>query len=175
MFSRLSREKVLFKVGLKGIVVLGLFLAFVPCITGASMIMVSPGQSINNAISSAQSGDIVFLKSGTYQLTEKIIMKSDIHLKGESAANTVIRAGPNTGGSVSGQTSDGWIYCSGLTNIEISNLAFTSSASGTNDGGRGDITPSSLGTLPVINYDYFFISRAAQAVLNYPMHGMFFL
>jgi len=139
MFSILSRQNVLFQVGLKGIVALGLFLAFVPCIVGASTIMVSPGQSINNAIASAQLGDIVFLKSGTYQLSsEKIIMKSGIHLTGESAANTVIRAGPDTGGSISGKTSDGWIYCSGLENIEISNLAFTSSASGTNDGGRGD-------------------------------------
>src|SRR5450759_403775 len=115
MFSRLSRQNVLFQVGLRGVVVLGLFLAFVPCITGASTVMVSPGQSINNAISLAQPGDIVFLKSGTYQLSsEKIIMKSGIHLTGESTATTVIRARPNTGGSIGGKTSDGWIYCSGL-------------------------------------------------------------
>ena len=100
--------------------------------------MVSPDQSINNAISSAQVGDTVFLKSGTYQLTERITMKSGIHLQGESASNTILRGGPNTGGSVSGKTSDGWIYCSGLTNIEISNLAFTSTASGTDDGGLGE-------------------------------------
>lgn len=107
-------------------------------VASAATNIVSPGQSINNAISSAHSGDIVFLKSGTYQLSEKIIMKSGIHLKGESAANTVIRAGPNTAGSVSGKTSDGWIYCSGISNFEISNLAFASTATGTNDGGRGE-------------------------------------
>lgn len=102
-------------------------------------ITVSPGESINNAISSAQSGDVVSLSSGTHSLTtEKITMKSGIHLTGESVTNTFIRAGPNTGGSVSGQTSDGWIYCIGLNDIEISNLTFTSTASGTNDGGRGE-------------------------------------
>lgn len=102
-------------------------------------IIVSPGQSINNAIASAQSGDAVSLSSGTHQLSaDKITMKSGIHLSGDSAGNTIIRAGPNTGGSVSGQTSDGWIYCSGLTDVEISNLTFTSSASGTNDGGKGE-------------------------------------
>lgn len=101
-------------------------------------IIVLPGQSINNAISSAQSGDVVSL-NGVFQLSaEKIIMKSGIHLSGDSSRNTIIHAGPNTGGSISGQTSDGWIYCSGLTNIEISNLVFASSASGTNDGGRGE-------------------------------------
>jgi len=108
-------------------------------VSSAATNIVSPGQSINSAISSAQSGDIVFLTSGTYQLgNEKIIMKSGIHLKGESAANTILKAGPNTAGSISGSTSDGWIYCSGLSNIEISNLAFASSASGTSDGGRGE-------------------------------------
>jgi len=102
-------------------------------------IIVLPGQSINNAITSAQSGDTVSLGSGTYQLSsEKVIMKSGIHLTGESVTDTFIRAGPNTGGSVSGQTSDGWIYCIGLNDIEISNLTFTSTASGTNDGGRGE-------------------------------------
>jgi len=103
------------------------------------IITVSPGESINDAINQAQSGDVVSLSSGTHQLSsEKIIMKSGIHLEGESVTDTFIRAGPNTGGSVSGKTSDGWIYCAGLTDIEISNLAFRSTASGTNDGGRGE-------------------------------------
>ena len=127
-----------FHAGLAGIAAVTLFLAFVPCVTGASTVMVSPSQSINDAISSAQLGDTVCLTSGTYQLVDKIIMKSGIHLTGESAANTIIRAGPDTGGSVSGKTSDGWIYCKGLTDIEISNLTFTSTASSTKDGGLGE-------------------------------------
>jgi len=118
----------------------------VPGVAGALELTVSPTGSnndqivINNALETVSNsgGGKVSLTSGTYQLTEKIIMKSGIHLQGESAANTILRAGPNTGGSVSGKTSDGWIYCSGLTNIEISNLAFTSTASGTSDGGLGE-------------------------------------
>lgn len=115
-------------------------------VSGAMELTVSPAGSnndqivINNALETVSNsgGGKVYLTSGTYQLTERITMKSGIHLQGESAGNTILRAGPNTGGAVSGKTSDGWIYCSELTNIEISNLAFTSTASGTDDGGLGE-------------------------------------
>src|SRR5659263_221908 len=113
-------------------------------VANAATLTVSPAgvgndeNGINDAINMAQPGDTVLLKSGTYQLTERITMKSGIHLRGESATNTILRAGPNTGGSVSGKTTDGWIYCIGLNDIEISNIAFTSSASSTKDGGLGE-------------------------------------
>src|SRR5450756_1622816 len=125
MFSRLSRKKVFLPASLILIFALTLFFMCVPGVAGALELTVSPTGSnndqivINNALETVSNsgGGKVSLTSGTYQLTEKIIMKSGIHLQGESAANTILRAGPNTGGSVSGKTSDGWIYCSGLTNI----------------------------------------------------------
>jgi len=146
MFSRLSRKKVFFQASLKGIFALTLFFMCVPEVGDALDITVSPSGSnndetiINNALDAVYNagGGKVYLMSGTYQLTGRINMKSGVHLQGESAANTILRAGPNTGGSVSGKTTDGWIYCISLTNIEISNLAFTSTASGTDDGGLGE-------------------------------------
>jgi len=146
MFSRLSSKKVFLQANLKWIIALTLLFILCPGVAGALEITVSPTGSnndqnvINNALETVSNsgGGKVYLNAGTYQLTDKIIMRSGIHLQGESATNTIIRAGPNTGGSVSGKISDGWIYCSGLSNIEISNLAFTSTASGTNDGGLGE-------------------------------------
>lgn len=146
MFSRLSSKKVFLQANLKCIFAFPLFFICMVGVAGALEMTVSPSGSdndqtrINNALGAVYNagGGKVYLTSGTYQLTGRITMRSGVHLQGESAANTILRAGPNTGGSVSGKTSDGWIYCAGLTNIEISNLAFTSSARGTDDGGLGE-------------------------------------
>lgn len=108
-----------------------------------TIIYVGAGQTyttIQAGINAAAKGDTVYVKSGKYSLgTERIVSKSNIKLIGENAKTTTIYAGTSTGGSAGSKgTSNGWIYCEGLSNIEISGFNFASAAKGTSDGGHGD-------------------------------------
>jgi parallel beta-helix repeat protein len=94
--------------------------------------------TIQSAVNDAKSGDTVYVHAGTYVLAERLVMKSGILLQGESYNNTILVGGGTTGGVRSGKESNGWIYCNGISNFEICSLKFTSTATGTGDGGRGE-------------------------------------
>lgn len=124
-----------------------LSLITIPSVLGAqSTITVSPTSgtgaqvAINEAINSVASGATasnpghVRLTAGTYRISGPILLESNVILEG-AGDNTIIFAD----GSVS--NSDGapaYVYGSGVSNVEISNLQFQSTASGPGDGGHGD-------------------------------------
>ena len=82
-----------------------LFVNCTICLCTATTLDVGSGQTystdgiddyieINNAISAAKSGDIVYLHSGTYSVSKpiNILNKNDITFKGDGSKNTVITA-----------------------------------------------------------------------------------
>ena len=99
-------------------------------------IIVNPGEDIQTVINKASTGDVVQLKSGLHQLSDRLTLKSNLTILGENG--TIIKAGPTTGGVVHAGIGDGWFYCSNLMNVEISNLIFKSTATGILDGGLGE-------------------------------------
>jgi PKD repeat protein len=124
-----------------------LILITTPAVLGAqNKITVSPTSgadaqtAINSAINSVASGatsnnpGYVLLTAGTYEISAPIVMKSNVILKG-AGDNTIIYAD----GSVCNSDGEpGYIYGSGVSNVEICNLQFKSSASQISDGGHGD-------------------------------------
>jgi parallel beta-helix repeat protein len=122
-----------------------LILTTIPFALGAQTITVSPTSgakaetAINSAISSAASGatssspGYVILTAGTYQISSPIKLKSNVVLKG-AGDSTIIYA---TGSVCNSASAPGYVYGSGVSNAEVSNLQFKSSAKGTSDGGHG--------------------------------------
>ena len=124
-----------------------LILTTVPAALGAqNTVTVSPTSgsdaqtAINNAINSVASGatssnpGYVLLSAGTYEISAPIILKSNVVLKG-AGDNTVIYA---DGSVCNSDGSPAYIFGSGVSNVEVSDLQFQSSATGPSDGGHGD-------------------------------------
>jgi len=124
-----------------------LILTAVPAALGAqNTITVNPTSgtnaqtAINNAINSVASGatssnpGYVFLSAGTYQISAPIILKSNVVLKG-AGDSTIIYA---TGSVCNSEGSPAYIFGSGVSNVEVSDLQFKSTATGPSDGGHGD-------------------------------------
>lgn len=124
-----------------------LILTTVPAALGAqNTITVNPTSgsnaqtAINNAINSVAAGatssspGYVSLSAGTYQISAPIILKSNVVLKG-AGDSTVIYA---TGSVCNSDGSPAYVFGSGVSNVEVSNLQFKSSATGPSDGGHGD-------------------------------------
>ena len=124
-----------------------LILTTVPAALGAqNTITVSPTSgsdaqtAINNAINSVASGatssnpGYVILGAGTYEISAPIILKSNVVLKGAGDSTVIYATGSvcNSGGSPA------YIFGSGVSNVEVCNLQFKSSATGPGDGGHGD-------------------------------------
>ena len=123
-----------------------LILTTVPAALGAqNTVTVSPSGSsaqtaINNAINSVASGatssnpGYVILTAGTYKISAPIILKSNVVLKG-AGDSTVIYA---DGSVCNSDGSPAYIFGSGVSNVEVSNLQFKSAATSPSDGGHGD-------------------------------------
>ncbi|TFH04859.1 MAG: DNRLRE domain-containing protein, partial [Methanosarcina sp.] len=124
-----------------------LILTTVPAVLGAqNTITVNPTSgtdaqtAINNAINSVASGatssnpGYVLLGAGTYQISAPIILKSNVVLKG-AGDSTIIFA---TGSVCNSEGSPAYVFGSGVSNVEVSNLQFQSTATGPSDGGHGD-------------------------------------
>ncbi|WP_048174139.1 disaggregatase related repeat-containing protein [Methanosarcina siciliae] len=124
-----------------------LILTAVPAVLGAqNTITVNPTSgtnaqtAINSAINSVASGatssnpGYVVLSAGTYQISAPIILKSNVVLKG-AGDSTIIYA---TSSVCNSEGSPAYIFGSGVTNVEVSDLQFKSTATGTSDGGHGD-------------------------------------
>jgi Pectate lyase superfamily protein len=124
-----------------------LILTTIPAALGAqSKITVNPTSgtdaqsAINNAINSVASGatssnpGYVLLTAGTYEISAPIVLKSNVVLKG-AGDNTIIFA---DGSVCNSEGEPGYIYGSGVSNVDVSNLQFKSSASKISDGGHGD-------------------------------------
>ncbi len=123
-----------------------LILTTVPAALGAqNTITVNPTSepdaqtAINKAINSVASGatssnpGYVILGAGTYQISAPIILKSNVVLKG-AGDNTIIYA---TGSVCNSVRSPAYVFGSGVSNVEVCDLQFKSTATGPNDGGHG--------------------------------------
>jgi PKD repeat protein len=121
-----------------------LILTTIPAVLGAQVTVNPPSGGaqtvINNAINSVASGatssnpGVVLLTAGTYKITGSIILKSNVMLKG-AGDSTIIYA---DGSVCNSEGAPGYVYGSGVSNVEVSSLQFQSSAAGTGDGGHGD-------------------------------------
>jgi Pectate lyase superfamily protein len=124
-----------------------LSLTTIPCVLGAqSAITVNPTSgtdaqiAINSAISSAASGATsnspgsVHLTAGTYKISGPILLKSNVVLEGAGDGTIIFADGSvcNSAGAPA------YIFGSGVSNVEIYNLQFQSTASGPSDGGHGE-------------------------------------
>ncbi|AYK14707.1 MAG: right-handed parallel beta-helix repeat-containing protein [Methanosarcina flavescens] len=95
--------------------------------------------AINNAINSVASKatpsnpGVVILSAGTYKISAPIVLKSNVVLKG-SGDGTIIFA---TGSVCNSEGAPGYIFGSGVSNVEVSHLQFQSTATGPKDGGHG--------------------------------------
>ena len=122
-----------------------LFLITIPAVLGAE-ITINPTSetdaqdAINNAINSVASDATssnkgsVLLTAGTYNITAPIVLKSNIVLKG-AGNDTVIFASDSVCNS---KKEHGYITGSDVSNVEIYNLQFRSTASKFSDGGIGE-------------------------------------
>jgi hypothetical protein len=123
-----------------------LILTAIPAALGAqSTITVEPTSgsaqtAINSAINSVAAGatssnpGVVLLTAGTYNINAPIVLKSNVVLKG-AGDSTIIYA---TGSVSNSDSAPAYIYGSGVSNCDVSNLQFKSSATGIKDGGHGD-------------------------------------
>jgi len=125
MLSRLSRKKVLFQAGLKGIFALILFFVCLPGVTDALELTVSPTGSnndqtiINNALEAVHNsgGGKVYLNAGVYKVDNTVIIWSNTVLIGSPDA--VIMVSPISSKWFTGSV--GIISCKeSVKNIEIS-------------------------------------------------------
>jgi hypothetical protein len=95
---------------------------------------------INKAINSVASGatssnpGYVLLTAGTYKLTGPVILKSNVVLKG-AGDSTIIYADSSVCNS---NSAPGYIMGTGVSNVEVCNLQFRSSATKIGDGGYGE-------------------------------------
>lgn len=118
----------------------------IPAALGAESISVNPTSganaqvAINNAIKSVASGatssdpGYVILNAGTYRISAPIALKSNVVLKG-AGDETIIFA---TGSVCNSASAPAYVYGSGVSNVEVSDLQFQSTAKGTRDGGHGN-------------------------------------
>ncbi|AKB76172.1 hypothetical protein MSLAZ_2911 [Methanosarcina lacustris Z-7289] len=96
--------------------------------------------AINNAINTVAAGTTssnpgsVRLGAGTYQISAPIILKSNVVLKG-AGDSTIIFA---TGSVCNSEGSPAYVFGSGVSNVEVCDLQFKSTATGPSDGGHGD-------------------------------------
>jgi hypothetical protein len=124
-----------------------LSLTTIPCVLGAqSTITVNPTSgtdaqiAINSAIDSAASGatssnpGCVHLTAGTYKINGSINLKSNVVVEG-AGDSTIILADDSVCNSAEAPA---YIFGSGVSNVEVRNLQFQSTASGPGDGGRGN-------------------------------------
>jgi hypothetical protein len=124
-----------------------LILTSVPAALGAqNSITVNPTSgsdaqtAINKAINSAASGatssnpGYVILGAGTYKISAPILLKSNVVLKG-AGDSTIIFA---TGSVCNSEGSPAYIFGSGVSNVEVCDLQFKSTATSPRDGGHGD-------------------------------------
>jgi len=125
MFSRLSRQKVLFQAGLKGIFAFILFFVCCVGVAEALELTVSPTGSnndqtiINNALEAVQNsgGGKVYLNAGTYKIDNTVIIWSNTFLTGSPDA--VILVSPSSSQWFTGSV--GIISCKeSIKNVEIS-------------------------------------------------------
>jgi len=122
-----------------------LIFATVPAVLGAE-VTVSPTSgsnaqtAINDAINSVATGatpnspGVVLLTAGTYEINGPINLKSNVVLKG-AGDDTIIFATDSVCNSAG---EPAYIFGSGVSNAEVSDLQFKSSASEIGDGGHGD-------------------------------------
>ena len=122
-----------------------LIFATVPAVLGAE-VTVSPTSggnapaAINDAINSVATGAtpsnpaVVLLTAGTYEINGPINLKSNVVLKG-AGDDTIIFATDSVCNSAG---EPAYIFGSGVSNVEVSDLQFKSSASEIGDGGHGD-------------------------------------
>ena len=123
-----------------------LLLITTPVVLGAEM-TVSPTSDtnaqdvINNAIDSvasdatANNKGYVFLTAGTYNITAPIILKSNVVLKGAGDDTVIFGSSDSVCNS---KDEPAYITASDVSNIEICNLQFRSTASKFSDGGVGE-------------------------------------
>ncbi len=96
--------------------------------------------AINSAIDSVASGatssrsGYVLLTAGTYNISAPIMLKSNVVLKG-AGDNTIIFA---NGSVCNSEEEHGYIMGLNVSNVEICNLQFQSTASQFSDGGHGE-------------------------------------
>jgi len=123
-----------------------LTLTTVPAALGAqNTITVNPTSGsdaqneINNAINSVALGatsnnsGYVLLGAGTYKISAPIVLKSNVVLKG-AGNDTIIFANDSVCHSVE---SPAYVFGSGVSNVEVCDLQFKSTATGSGDGGHG--------------------------------------
>lgn len=123
-----------------------LSLTIIPCVLctqstiSVNVTPVTDAQTtINSAINSVALGatssnpGYVLLTAGTYKISEPILLKSNVVLKG-AGDGTIIFAN----GQVCNSTgAPAYIFGSNVSNVEIRNLQFQSTAKGPQDGGHG--------------------------------------
>ncbi|HWR25557.1 MAG TPA: PGF-pre-PGF domain-containing protein [Methanosarcina sp.] len=121
------------------------FLITVPAVSG-SEITVNPTSgtnaqiAINNAINSVASGatpskpGFILLTAGTYNISAPIILQSNVVLKG-AGDSTIIFA---NGSVCNSEERHGYITGLNVSNVELCNLQFQSTASRFSDGGHGE-------------------------------------
>jgi hypothetical protein len=96
--------------------------------------------AINSAIDSVASESTsskpgcVLLTAGTYKISAPIVLKSNVILKG-AGDSTIIFA---DGSVCNSQAEPAYVFGSGVSNVEVCNLQFQSSAIDKDDGGHGD-------------------------------------
>ena len=96
--------------------------------------------AINSAIDSvalcatSSSKGCVLLTVGTYNISSPVVLKSNVALKG-AGDSTIIFA---DGSVCNSKAEPAYIFGSGVSNVEICNLQFQSTASDKNDGGHGE-------------------------------------
>jgi PKD repeat protein len=96
--------------------------------------------AINNAIDyvalNTTSGNLgyVLLTAGTYKISAPIVLKSNVVLKGEGD-DTIIFANGSICNSI---VEPAYVFGSDVSNVEVCNLQFKSTAIGPSDGGHGD-------------------------------------
>ncbi len=97
--------------------------------------------NINTAINSVASGTTpsnkgyVLLTAGTYRISAPIVLKSNVVLRGAGVSTIIFGNGPSVSNS---EREPAYIFGSGVSNVEVSNLQFKSTATGPGDGGHGD-------------------------------------
>ena len=92
--------------------------------------------AINSVASEATSSKpgYVLLTAGTYKISAPIVLKSNVVLKG-AGDSTIIFA---DGSVCNSKEETAYVFGSGVSNVEVCNLQFQSSARDKDDGGHGD-------------------------------------
>lgn len=127
--SKFSMNTIFFLMFLLGAVFLSVILVLlfsVPCVSASTIYVDSPSQAgIENALISAEPGDIVLLPAGTYSLSSTLNIPSGIILSG-SGYDTIITCDPSDFAEKGAKI----IYLNNVKNVKICNLKI--------DGGEPD-------------------------------------